>query len=212
MNVDLLEYGSQCNESDQTLVKVLLAICRFLLTWFDGWGLIRHLFTTYFSVDRSTARFGVALFVRSNSLPTGNRCRFPEPDGWGSGWHAQTFLAGICPRRVSFDFCHRLLHSFIASNSWLIDFFVGKCSRDPTPSPFGFKWEPSTREGIKNFEIGSNAKMARVGYPRHKLAFWNDYLRTLVRAIEGQVDPFNTNIKPYDSKYRTGESSSTSRR
>ena len=89
---------------------------------------------------------------------------------------------------------------------------VWKCSRDPTPSPFGFKWEPSTREGIKNFEIGSNAKMARVGYPRHKLAFWNDYLHTLVRATRGEVDPFNTNIKPYDSKYRTGESSSSNSR
>lgn len=73
---------------------------------------------------------------------------------------------------------------------------------DPTPSPFGFKWEPSTRDELKDYDIGE--KMARIDYPRHKVAFWNDYLPSLERLARGEADALNPTLKPpFDSRFRT---------
>ena len=78
-----------------------------------------------------------------------------------------------------------------------------KWFRDPTPSPFGFKWEPSTRDELKDYDIGE--KMARIDYPRHKVAFWNDYLPSLERLARGEADALNPTLKPpFDSRFRTG--------
>ena len=75
--------------------------------------------------------------------------------------------------------------------------------RDPTPSPFGFKWEPSNKEELKNYEI--REQLSRVAYPKHKVAFWNDYLPSLERLARGEEGVFNPKDKnPYDSRLRTG--------
>ena len=78
-----------------------------------------------------------------------------------------------------------------------------KWFRDPTPSPFGFKWEPSTRDELRDYDIGE--KMERIDYPRHKVAFWNDYLPSLERLARGEADALNPTLKPpFDSRFRTG--------
>ena len=74
---------------------------------------------------------------------------------------------------------------------------------DPTPSQFGFKWELSTKDELKNYEI--REQLARVAYPKHKVAFWNDYLPSLERLARGEGDALNpANKQPYDSRFRTG--------
>ena len=75
--------------------------------------------------------------------------------------------------------------------------------RDPTPAQFGFKWEPSTKDELKNFEI--REQLSRVPYPRHKVAFWNEYLPSLERLARGEEDVANpTNRPPFDSRFRGG--------
>lgn len=75
--------------------------------------------------------------------------------------------------------------------------------RDPTPSQFGFKWEPSTKDELKNYEI--REQLARVPYPRHKVEFWNEFLPSLERAARGEEDVANpTNRPPFDSRFRGG--------
>ncbi|KAK4020400.1 hypothetical protein OUZ56_002382 [Daphnia magna] len=72
---------------------------------------------------------------------------------------------------------------------------------DPTPSQFGFKWEPSTKDELKNYEI--REQLARVPYPRHKVEFWNEFLPSLERAARGEEDVANpTNRPPFDSRFR----------
>ena len=78
--------------------------------------------------------------------------------------------------------------------------------REPTPSPFGFKWEPSTKDELKDYDIGE--QLSRIDYPRHKVAFWNDYLPSLERLARGEVDALNPTLKPpFDSRFRTGHCS-----
>ena len=56
---------------------------------------------------------------------------------------------------------------------FLIPYFVivhvSSCNfnRDPTPSQFGFKWELSTKDELKNYEI--REQLSRVAYHKHKV-------------------------------------------
>ena len=73
--------------------------------------------------------------------------------------------------------------------------------RDPTPSQFGFKWEPSTKDELKNYEI--REQLSRVPYPRHKVAFWNKFLPALESLANGKDFPGTDEIAP-TSRFRGG--------